>query len=162
MRVGRCGPGSSSMVGRVRVGGAGRVGGRRILVAGRLWCASLDSCNGVQYLVGMASISRDDAAGVTTDAIRVVTNHVPRDVIDASELTADERLEFDYLDWEALEDGRDSASFLRYKGELYDLGEFRSSIIPGWDGYRPDSFFSGLVVRYCDDFERVVVGRYFA
>lgn len=26
---------------------------------------TLDSCNGVQYRVGMASISRDDAAGVT-------------------------------------------------------------------------------------------------
>jgi hypothetical protein len=156
------------MVGRVRVGVAGRVGGRRILVAGRLWCASLDTCNRVQYLVGMASISRDDAAGVTTDAIRVVTNHVPRDVIDASELTVDERREFDYLDWVALEDGRDSASFFRYKGQLYDLGEFEvwdNPLSPtryGWDGYRADGYFSGLAVRYCDNFERVVVGRYMA
>ena len=27
-----------------------------------------------------------------------------------------------------------------------------------WDGIQTDSFFSGIVIRYCDDFERVVVG----
>jgi len=94
----------------------------------------------------------------------IKTNNVPRDVIDAYELTADERTQFDYLDWDAIEDGRDSASFFRYRGELHDLGEFERWDNPAsptrghWDGFRSDSFFSGLVVRYCEDFEHVVVG----
>ena len=96
--------------------------------------------------------------------MKITTNHVPRDVVDALELSADERAEFDYLDWPAIDRGEDSASFVRFKGELYDLGEFErwdnpaSPTREGWDGFRSDSFFSGLVVRYVDDCERVVVG----
>ena len=29
-----------------------------------------------------------------------------------------------------------------------------------WDGYLSDSFFSGVLVRYADDCESVVVARY--
>src|SRR5262245_31429871 len=96
----------------------------------------------------------------------ITTNNVPRDILEAYDLTADERADFDYLDWRALEAGEDSASFFRYRGQVYDLGEFMrwdnpsSPTRAGWDGYRSDSFFSGLVVRYCDDHERIVVGRY--
>jgi hypothetical protein len=101
--------------------------------------------------------------------LTIRTNNVPRDVIDAWELSAEERAQFDYLDWDAIEAGSDSASFFRYRGELYDLGEFsadygitRGAGLPAhladWDGYMSESFFSALVVRYCEDFERVVVG----
>lgn len=104
--------------------------------------------------------------------VKIVTNSVPRDVLDASELSAAERAEFDYLDWAALEAGEDSASFVRYGGRVYDLGEFmaeatvpgaltnRSGPLAGWGGYMSESFFSGLVVRFVDDGERVIVGRY--
>ena len=96
--------------------------------------------------------------------MKIITNNVPRDVIEAYELTPDERDEFGYLDWQAIEEGRDSASFVRYRGELYDLSEFMVWDNPAsptrqrWDGFRSDSYFSGLVVRYCDDYERVVIG----
>lgn len=93
----------------------------------------------------------------------IITNYVPRDVVDAYELTSAERAEFDYLDWDAIERGEDSASFFRYKGRVYDLGEFERATGPelaGWDGMRADSFFSGLVVRYVDEFERVIVGLF--
>lgn len=100
---------------------------------------------------------------------RVITNNVPRDIVHAYELTADERAEFDYLDWSAIERGEGSAEFFRYKGELHDLGEFtadygilKGSGLPShlstWDGYRADSFYSALVVRYANDYESVVVG----
>lgn len=108
--------------------------------------------------------------------MKIVTNNVLRDIIDAWELTAKEREEFDYLDWDAIESGSDSASFFRYRGELYDIGEF-SRIIPhgsnrlhpmecdnpefaGWHGYASDSFFSGILVKYVDDDKRIVVGMY--
>jgi hypothetical protein len=107
------------------------------------------------------------------DSITIRTNNVPRDIIDAWELSADERAEFDYIDWPAVDDGRESASFFRYRGELYDLGEFsadygitRGAGLPAhlsrWDAYQSDTFFSATVIRYCDDFERVVVGRVFS
>jgi hypothetical protein len=94
----------------------------------------------------------------------ITTNNVPRPVIDAYELTAKEREQFDYLNWSAIDEGSDSASFFRYKGELHDLGEFErwdnpaSPTREGWDGFRSDSYFSALVVRYVEDGEAVVVG----
>lgn len=96
--------------------------------------------------------------------VRVVTNGVPRDVVDAAELSAEERAEFDYLDWPAIERGEESASFFRYRGTVYDLGEFQGTRgtageeLRRWDGFLSDSFFSAVVVRYVDAGERVVVG----
>jgi hypothetical protein len=103
------------------------------------------------------------------DSLTVITNNVPRNVVDAYELTDAERAEFDYIDWPAVERGESSPTFIRYKGELLDLGEFMTtygmpefSPLTRWDGYHNDSFFSGTLIRYCDDFERVVVARFFA
>lgn len=97
--------------------------------------------------------------------LRVITNNVPRDVVEGFELKPSERAEFDYIDWPAVERGEASPTFFRYKGQLHDLGEFSAwtttphAELRAWDGYRSDSFFSALVVRYVDDFERVIVGR---
>jgi len=95
--------------------------------------------------------------------MEIVTNNVPRFTIDAFELTPAERADFDYHDWPAIDDGRDSATFFRYRGTLYDLGEFLSSGAPaGWDGIACDTFFSATLVRLpADDYygETVVVGR---
>jgi hypothetical protein len=96
----------------------------------------------------------------------VTTNWQARDLIDGSELTKEDREEFDYLDWDKIERGEDSASFFRYKGTLYDLGEFMAvpaySNLPwrDWDGYQSDTYFSGLLVKYTEDCEGVIVGRY--
>lgn len=97
--------------------------------------------------------------------MNIKTNNVPREVINRRDLTPKESKQFDYLDPE------DSGSFFRYKGRVYDLGEFmliNSSVAPhpqregweGYDGYSSDSFFSGLLVRYVDDCERVIVALY--
>lgn len=97
--------------------------------------------------------------------LTIKTNNVPRLVIDAYELSPAERAEFDYIDWTAIDRGEASASFFRYRGELYDLGEFlvwdnpASPTRDQWDGFRSDSFFSGLVVRYCADLDYVVIGE---
>jgi len=108
------------------------------------------------------------------DKLTIITNGVPRDVLGAHELTPAEREDFDYMDWQAIEDGRDSASFVRYKGIVYDLGEFmrwegpEDSPLAVWDGFQSDTFFSGVLVRYVreDDGslygESVVMARYYA
>ena len=87
--------------------------------------------------------------------VRVTTNNIPRDVLYGYELTARERAEFDYY---STEEEFNSAQFFRYKGEVYDLGEFEVATIPGWDGQQVDSFFSAIVIRYTDDYQQVVVG----
>jgi hypothetical protein len=112
------------------------------------------------------------------EGLTVISNFHKREVIDAWSLSAEERKEFDYLDWKAIEEGSDSASFVRYKGDLIDLGEFmyldptrlqlaQEIYFTGsrkWDGYQSDSFFSGLLVSYCkeDNWETVIMGRYYS
>lgn len=100
--------------------------------------------------------------------VRVITNNHIREIVDACELTVEERDEYDFLDWKAIEDGTDSASFFRYRGDVHFLGDFLrwdgfpESPLKEWDGYNPDSFFSGLVVKYVNDDngDGIRVGRY--
>lgn len=101
----------------------------------------------------------------------IITNNVPRYTIDAHELTDAERAEFDYLDWPAIDAGEESATFFRYRGDLYDLEEFMANLretggtrrtggLDGWDGYMADSYYSAIIVKLADDCgESVIVGR---
>lgn len=84
------------------------------------------------------------------------------EVIDAYQLTEAERREFDYLPWADIDAGRDSASFFRRNGDLYDLGNFTRTSEGsterklGWHGVAHDTFFSGTLVRISDDGETVL------
>jgi hypothetical protein len=114
-----------------------------------------------------------------SNQITIKTNNQARYVLRSYDLTEKERKEFDYLDDEQIE----YASFFRYKGQVYDLGEF-SLILPadykgpvaimvalhdtnsnfkGWQGYASDSYFSGILIKYTDNYcESVIVGRYYS
>lgn len=98
----------------------------------------------------------------------VITNNLPREILDAHDLTAAERAEFDYLNWAAIETGNESASFFRYKGQVYDLGEFSTDYgitkgaglpahLSDWHGYMSLHAFAAIVVRIIDECS-VVVG----
>tara|TARA_B100000945_G_scaffold310073_1_gene301600 strand:- start:188 stop:478 length:291 start_codon:yes stop_codon:yes gene_type:complete len=61
-------------------------------------------------------------------------------------------------------DGVKDSSFFRYRGQVYDLGEFLSArgngaheLVNDWDGYHNDSYFSAVLVKYseCQDFVKV-------
>ena len=97
----------------------------------------------------------------------IVTNNVPRQLIHGYELTDKEREEFDYLSSDELFE-RD---FFRYKGNVYDMGEFmritdtmelHDSQLKEWHGYMADSYFSGILVRYIERDEEIVVGQFFS
>ena len=95
--------------------------------------------------------------------LTIRTNNVPRDIIYGFELSENEKKDFDFLNAEEI----DQSSFFRYKGIVYYLGNFMvvpktDSEMSKWDGYESDSFFSGTVVRFVDDCERVIVGRYYS
>ena len=102
----------------------------------------------------------------------IKTNNIPRGILCGYDLTIAEREEFDYIREENPDEWA-SYRFFRYKGIVYDTCEFMR--IPDhaagvnqlgdfsrWDGYQSDSFFSGIVIRYVDDYERVIVGGYFS
>ena len=102
---------------------------------------------------------------------KVITNNRPRDILHWSALTAKEQGEFDYLMID--EDGHTrafEASFFRYRGVVYDLGEFMRWTSPNspekaagcWDGFQSDTYFSAIVVRYVDQYEHVIVGRVYS
>lgn len=110
--------------------------------------------------------------------LTIKTNNCPRPVLYAYELTDKERKEFDYI--ENINDDDCCASFFKYKGQVYHLDEF-SRIVPavysgydpmalcdfdgkfkGWQGYQSDNYFSGILVKYDDDFESVTVGFYYS
>ena len=84
------------------------------------------------------------------------------DLIDACELTEDERAQFDYLDSPAIDEGTDSATFFRRNGELHDLGNFMRTEEGGelrrlgYHGLATDSFFSGIAVHLDPDGESVI------
>lgn len=93
--------------------------------------------------------------------VTVKTNYQARDVVRWYELTAKERKEFDYLD---TAEKQDDASFFRYKGSVYCMDQFthigQLHALSDWQGVHSDSYFSGIVMRYTNDFDSVVVGTY--
>jgi hypothetical protein len=98
-------------------------------------------------------------------SLGVRTNHHRRELIDGFTLSAKEREQFDYLNWAGIDEGTDSASFFRFRGELYDLGTFIRDACPaGWDGGMATSAFGGVIVRVVEvDGERcIVVGQQFS
>ncbi len=92
-------------------------------------------------------------------AVTIRTNNVPRAIVTGAQLNDREKAEFDYYTNDELE----NALFFRYKGGVYDIGEFLSApeSLKPWQGYSSTSYFSGMVIRYTDDVESVIVGAYY-
>ncbi len=105
--------------------------------------------------------------------MQVRTNNHKRPVIYGHELSEAERKEFDYLDWSSQNDSDVStASFFRFKGHLYDLGDAMSfsgsEHAKPWQGYYQDTAFSMIVIQYPRetfgefDPDHVIVGTAFS
>lgn len=96
---------------------------------------------------------------------QVYTNHHKRPILYSWDLSEKELEDFDYYDAVELE----FATFFRYKGAVYDLGEFMRvgknapAFMQEWDGYSNDTFFSGILVKWPDDDpydDSIIVGWY--
>jgi hypothetical protein len=83
--------------------------------------------------------------------MKITTNNQYRDTLSAYDLTSKELESFNYL-----EEGE--GSFIRYKGRVWDLGEFIRTDLKGWDGISSDTYFSGAVIKLSEDGEAVKVG----
>ena len=101
-------------------------------------------------------------------ALTIKSNNVPRNYSYGSDFNGKERTEmleqFNY----SIEEYFNTCRFVNYKGYWYDLSQFMFTKgdseleNSGWEGYSPDSFFSGVVVRYVEDDEQVVMGTYYS
>ena len=101
-------------------------------------------------------------------ALEITTNNHPRELLCRADLPAKAAAYFDYVN----EEESYSPRFVRYRGEWYDVEDTMSTreLLPecghhdlrGWHRYISDTFFSGVVFRYVDDFERVICGRFYA
>lgn len=92
--------------------------------------------------------------------ITIRGNNTPHDLVYWHELTPREQKELDYLDTDAR---REDAIFFRYRGNVYDLGEFprvesyAPDYLQAFDAFSSDTFFSGVGIILTDDNERVLV-----
>lgn len=92
-------------------------------------------------------------------AMQIITNNVPRLLLDFCQLTAKEQKEYDALECP------DDYSYIRYRGDVYSLEEFMRTSkdselrAKGWDGYIGESFFSAVLIKIVeDDPDYVVMG----
>ena len=110
--------------------------------------------------------------------MKIITNSVPRALVSYFDLPEKVRTDFDYV----AEEDYYSPRFVSYKDNWYDtydterIGVFSSSTKPAgyamyvaadhpfsnWDGVVIETYFSGVLFRFVDEYERVVVGRYFS
>ena len=92
--------------------------------------------------------------------LRVVSNNQPRDLLSFWDFSEkDQRTIRKEFDW--MEDLEDDSMFFKYRGHIYNAGEFlRDGTPDGWDGNAPDSYFSGVLVKLTDDCEAVICGRW--
>lgn len=101
--------------------------------------------------------------------LTIITNRQPRELVSLNDIPRRFHSDFDHLDGEE----KYTPRLVKYKRIYYDVGEFvrtpqdeapRQNLnqLSAWDGYQSDSYFSGVVIKWCDDYERVIVGRYYS
>lgn len=83
--------------------------------------------------------------------MKIITNNHYRNILHAYDLTSKELADFDYL-----EEGE--GSFIRYKGRVWDIGEFMRTDLKDWDGISSETYFSGAVIKLSEDGDTVKVG----
>lgn len=92
--------------------------------------------------------------------MKIVTNNQPRPLLDWSNLSEKEQEKFDWLE---TEEEQCSATFFRYKGQVWCLDEFiRTSgeLSDNWDGVSATSAFSAVLIKYIHGLDdEIVVGR---
>lgn len=92
----------------------------------------------------------------------IKTNGRFRDLLTYWDLPRKVRKDFDYID----EDTEHDQRFFKYRGVWYDANEFTPTNgamfgqLKQWPLYQSDSHFSGVVLKYDEEFEQICVGTY--
>ena len=105
--------------------------------------------------------------------MEIKTDHKYRPLKALCELPEKVAKDFDYVDEEDV-----SLRFVQYKGEGYDTADTqrittesyrmgwdmpvaKDHILAKWDAILSDTFFSAMVYKFSEDWESVIVGRYY-
>ena len=96
----------------------------------------------------------------TQNTIKIMTNNKPRQTICGYQLTDKQKQDFDYIE------DIDNHDFVIYKNNVIDINEFMridedSKHFRGWHGYSSDSYFSGTLIKYCEDTDYIIMGWYY-
>ena len=91
--------------------------------------------------------------------ITIKTNRQYRPTLTWEDLTLKEQRGFDFTN-------KEESSYFRYKKWVYTLEDFMrtncNEALNKWDGYYGDSFFSGILVKYSNCGDAVMVGTYYS
>lgn len=91
--------------------------------------------------------------------LEIITNNQPRNLVCGHELTDDEKAQFSYLD------DIDSHNFVKFKCRVLDPDEFMVTSPEGefseWSGVHNETFYSGILIKYTEDREQVIMGSYY-
>ena len=94
--------------------------------------------------------------------MNIISNNIEREILNFCQLPDNVKSDFDYID----DPDNSGAMFAKYKGHYYDLGEFTrapdSLELLGWQGINTESYFSGVLIRFTDDNEAIIMGRYYS
>lgn len=93
--------------------------------------------------------------------LKIISNNTPREIIYGYDLPVSKQKDFDYI-----KDDEDynNHQFVKYLGHYYDIGEFmriENSDLNGWHGYTSETYFSGVLIKICEDNDYVIMGRYY-
>jgi hypothetical protein len=98
--------------------------------------------------------------------MNIATNNQARELLSLYDFSEAEqkKIRSDY-DWMDVEDLECNYGFFRYRSSIYHLKDFaairdKEGPLSDWDGYSADSYFNGVLVRFSDDCESVIVGRF--
>jgi hypothetical protein len=91
----------------------------------------------------------------------ITTNHQPREIL--SWIPESARKEHDYIDWEKVESGNESVSFVKYRGEYWNLNTTEGTFPHDnkwW--YASQSYGFGILFNlvYIDGEYMVICGTY--
>jgi hypothetical protein len=99
------------------------------------------------------------------DNCKIFGNNHEVKILSGYELTKKERAEFDYL----TDMKTDEGMFFRYKGNVYDIGGFMTThdghnypFSQYFDEYTNDTFFSGILIKYCEDNDYIKVYTFYS
>lgn len=90
-------------------------------------------------------------------SVKITTNHQPREILDW--IPESLQSEFDYINWNAVKEGNDSVSFVKFKGEYYDLNQSEGLFPHDKDWwYNSWSFSVGILFKLVEvDHEYMIV-----
>ena len=96
------------------------------------------------------------------DKLAIKTNGHRRGLVCMADLPPAAASDFDYVTGE----DQYSPRFFRYRDAWYDVDEFQRAPAIGelsaYDGIHPNSYFSGVAVKWADDYESVIAARYYS